>query len=404
MSVDDFLAEQTAQGAHDSEGIFTLDLSKASDRLTQFRLPSPHHYLLKVLQIASALGANDITFRMERFRTAVYFRAPESGAVADSEAIYLAFSDPLTVRDPLLNDLVTALLGSLTEDAKEVLWSYSEGHRGRRVLIRGHQFEARDFILSKPLEKGEFPCAYSISVLHPKTWKFWECSRRIAGALQVVEQASPFSRVRIKLDGRVLSTAPSNSFLRHRARKGVLGSTFYQPYRIASYRLAEEDGFRIQRPHAANYVVRENDLNLWASATRLRNTLRPDGRSSPAWVLQFRDRTGDLSLRQVSRKPLCRSLIAFSPVEVRAEVPLRLTVVRNSVVVLDEEVPQWSERLPFLKGCTVILHDRDLPTDLTGFQVIQDEKFEARLQSLEGQVNAAQACLDRAGRAIKFLD
>ncbi len=404
MSLDNFLAEQSLEGSHDSEGVFTLDLSKASDRLTQFKLPSPHHYLLKVLQLASALGANEIVFRMERYRTSVFFRAPESGAVADSEAIYQAFSDPLNVSNPLLNDLVTALIGSLTEEACEVLWSYSEGHRGRRVLIRDHQFEARDFILKKPLEKGEFPCAYTMSVLHPKTWRFWLCSRRIADALKVVESASGFSRVRIKLDGRTLNNAPSNSFITHRRRRGPYGSTTYQAYRIASYRLCETGGFKIQRPRAANYVVRERDLNVWASATRLRNTLRPDGHSSPAWVLQFRDKTGNLNLRQVSRIPNCRSLLAFSPVEVRAEVPLRLTIVRNSVVVLSEEVPQWSDRLPFLKGCAVIIHDEDLHTDLTGFQLIQDAEFEEKLRGLEGQVNAAQAYLERAGKVIKFLD
>lgn len=405
MGLERYLEEQSADGSHESEGVFTLDLSRAAERLTQFRLPSPHHYLLKIVQIASQLGAVEMKFRMERFRTAVHFRAPKSGSVADSEAIYKAFSDPLNVSDPLMNDLVTALLGSLTEHTQEVLWSYSEGHRGRRVFIKDHQFEAKDFILRRPLASDDFPCAYTLSVLHPRIWKFWLASHRIVDAVQLVEQTARFSRVKIRLDGRNLEPAPSNSFIRHRRVVSYFSENF-RPYRIASYLLSnqEEHAFRIQRPSTANYVVRETNLNLWASGTRLKNTLVPDGLGSPAWVLRFTDGTDDLSMRQVIKAPSCKALLAYCPKQAKAERELRLTLVRNSVVVFDEDAGEWSERLPFLKGCALILHDHSLPTDLTGFQIIQDKELRARLEALEPELQKAKTFLKRSQQLVRFLD
>ena len=50
MALEDYLINQASEGTLDSEGGFTLDLSRAADKLAKFALPSHSHYLLKIIQ------------------------------------------------------------------------------------------------------------------------------------------------------------------------------------------------------------------------------------------------------------------------------------------------------------------------------------------------------------------
>ncbi len=384
MNVDDFLAEQIGEGRFDSRGAFTLDLANAAERLTRFKLPSSSHYLLKMLQLADRLGATQVDITMERFRTVLHFRAPRGESVTDIDAIYQAFSDPLKVEQPKMRDLVSALFGCLGETTLEVLWSASFGHRGRRVKIRDHQFTAETYELSRLLEPGQQPYAFTLSILHPKNWKFWETPRRFVEARQLLTQACALSPIKIFVDRREVFRYDSNLFVTHRRREGsTSGTVTLKPYHIASYHLASRTAgsFAITRPALANYLVRDQHFNVWGAGNRVTNTLTPDGTSSPAWIIQFQLDGSNISMRSTEKRVHCRALIAYDELEASNKGPFRLTIVRRGVILMSENVPNWAQKCPEWHGCHLMIANDTLPTDLTGFQVIQDTEFKTLLES-----------------------
>lgn len=390
MNFEEFLQEQATEGQYDSEGAFTLNFEEAAERLAAFRLPSPQHYLLKVVQIASRLGATSMRVRLERFRTSVHFRAHQAGAVTDFESITRAFLAPLEVEDPVLADLAAALWGAQSETTQEVLWSFSQGYRGRRVFIKDRVFRTEEFQIEVPIPEGEPPCAFHLSVVHRKSWQFWTHSGRNADALLLMSQSCLFSRVRIIVDGRTLEKAEGSYPTAHRTTSTGYG-VWSRPCQNILYELVEERGFETGRPGLAQYVVRERHYNVWASGTRLGNTLSPDGISSPAWMLQFHSQGRNLSMREVPKFPRCRLVLAYDEKDAKEKVPLRLTIVRQSVLMERQTSPEWGQGIEKWNGCHLILDDDTLATDLTGFQVIEDENLLRLLKSLESRLDWVKA-------------
>lgn len=402
----EYLESQKAEGNYESEGAFTVDFAEAAERLTTFRLPSESHYLLKMVQLASRLGAESVSVKLESFRTSVHFRAPVATGVNNIEAITRAFLAPLAVQDPVLADLVAALWGSLGDSTLEVAWSISEGYQGRRIFIKDFKFRAEDFVIERPLTEGDQRCAFTLSVIRRKTWRFWLNSRRNAGAYTLLLQECALSRVKVSVDSRPLEKCPSGFFAKHRQQASAIGMpTVGEPYHTVLYELIEGNtGFDITRPSLSRYLVRDRYYNVWASGTRVRNELRPDGISSPSWMLQFRAEGKDLGMRSVTKQLRCRLLIAYDENQATEKVPLRLTIVRQSVLmqraavqepVYDPE-PWW--------GCHLILDDDTLGTDLTGFQAIEDERLARLLASLAPRVEQAKAFLEKGRQLVVGLE
>ncbi len=401
MNFEEFLKEQVSQGHLDSEGVFTLNFAEAAERLAAFRLPSEQHYLLKVVQVASRLEADSMKVKLERFRTSIHFRAAHGGAVTQFEAITRAFLAPLEVEDPVLADLAAALWGCQSATTQEILWSFSQGYRGRRVFIKDRVFRTEEFTIERPIEPSLPPCAFTLSVTHNRSWKFWEHSKRNADALTLLLRGCAFSRVNIVVDGLKLERADGKYPTSHR-RLSAYHASSARPYHNILYELASQDGFESGRPGLAQYVVRERHFNLWASGTRVSNTMVPDGVSSPSWMLQFRQDGEDLSMRHVAKFLRCRLILAFDEEDAKEKIPLKLTVVRQSVLMENQPSATWGEGLEKWCGCHLILDDDTLSTDLTGFQVVEDASLIGLLRSLETRLDWAKAYLQQ-GRELVGL-
>jgi hypothetical protein len=405
--MDRYLQEQASSGTFESEGGFTLDLAKAADKLAAFALPSEFHYLLKMVQVAHRLEAEKIEVKIERFRTVVRFRTPTGGTITDTEAIYGAFADPLKVKDPVMVDLVSGLLGTLTDENIETLWSYSQGHSGRRVFIdKKRTFSIQDFTLTKPLAPDAHPCAFTLSVLHQKTWMFWKGGKRRAGALKVLEDHCKFSAAVVTVDNRALGVSESSVVREHLVRRVYQqGSGFWRVISLPAinilYEMARPDKpkLAIKRPSLSAYVVRNKNLNLWASGTRVNNTLRPDGHSSASWMLQFVSQGESLSMRCVPKRITCEAVLAVNESVEGEETPLRIKIIRSGVTVLEQSMEAFAEELKPLQDCVLIFADDCLETDLTGFQVIQDAEFVARLLSHGNLLSEARRYIER-GREL----
>lgn len=390
MNFEEFLQERATEGQFDSEGAFTLSFEQAAERLAAFRLPSPVHYLLKVVQVASRLGATSIRVRLERFRTAITFRAHQAGAVTNFEAITRAFLAPLEVEDPVLADLAAALWGAQSPTTQEILWSFSEGYRGRRVYIKNRLFRSEAFELQVPIPEGEPPCAFHLSVIHHKSWRFWTHARRNADSLALLSSSCIFSTLSVMVDGRKLEKANGNYPTEHR-RSSHFGEVSARPYHNILYEITSQGGFQTGRPGLAQYVVRDRCYNVWASGTRVNNQLRPDGISSPAWTLQFRQSEENLSMREVEKFPRCRLVLAYDETEAAEGIPLRLTLVRQSVLLQQPASAEWGKEFVKWFGCHLILDEDTLSTDLTGFQVIEDERLTKLLEGLEPRLEWCKA-------------
>lgn len=388
MALEDYLSNQASEGTLDSEGGFTLDLSRAADKLAKFALPSHSHYLLKIIQVAHHLQADEVSVRIEKFRTVVRFRAPLGGSITDSDAIYRAFVDPLEIKDPLMFDLVSGLMGTVTDENLETLWSFSEGHSGRRVFInRERRFSIQDFKLSHPLEEDQHPNAYTLSVLHPRTWKFWLAARRRAAAARVLEENCRFSGVKISIDNRELEIH-SSSVVNDHTKRTLWGSHEEiaweaDPRSSILYEMADpgEQRFCLLRPSLSAYVVRADYMNLWVSGTRVNNTLKPDGISSAAWMLQFRQNDENVSMRFAPKRVPCRAVLGLNYHAPDEDDAFRVKVVRCGVTVLETRMTEHADRFKDFQGAVLIFCDHELETDLTGLQILQNEAFLEKVES-----------------------
>ena len=56
LEVEDLLSQLTAEGQLQSSGAFTVDLSRAKDKLARFQFEDPFYYILKLVQAAVAEG------------------------------------------------------------------------------------------------------------------------------------------------------------------------------------------------------------------------------------------------------------------------------------------------------------------------------------------------------------
>ncbi|MFA5506207.1 MAG: hypothetical protein WC314_12700 [Vulcanimicrobiota bacterium] len=409
MELERFLEEQASEGNLESAGLqFSLDLSKAADKLAAFALPSTSHYLLKFVQVAHHLRADVINVKIERYRTVVRFRAPRGGSLTDSESIHRAFADPLAIKDPIMADLVSGLIGTVSGENLETLWSYSQGHKGRRVYIdRKRQFSIKDFVLSRPLDEGDYPFAYTLSVLHPRTWKFWQGARRRAAAAKVLEEHCRYSGVRIVVDAKELESHPSSELNIHlRTTQWTENVGYVHTCHAADnivYQLAanHEVPCSILRPSLSAYVVRAHHVNLWVSSIRANNSLKPDGNSSAAWMLQFLNGEQNVSMRYVPKRVLLRTCLCLNLQGEAAEHPLRIKIVRAGVTVLEQAMDEHAEEFKAFQGCVLLFAEEELETDLTGFQVIQNQAFFAKIRSYQPLLEKARRYYENGQKLIR---
>lgn len=73
MSADDLIASLGAQGKLERQGAFALDAQKAREKMAQFQLSDPHHYVLELVQAAHLLGARALYFRIDIDEVELWF-------------------------------------------------------------------------------------------------------------------------------------------------------------------------------------------------------------------------------------------------------------------------------------------------------------------------------------------
>ena len=108
-ALEEFLLQAGKQGALEGEHVFRVDTVGALSRLSDFRLPSPHHWVVKIVQWANTIEAESVSFKLGRRESEVVV----SGLPPSSASQVLR---DMTKVATLSDHLVTALLSLARED------------------------------------------------------------------------------------------------------------------------------------------------------------------------------------------------------------------------------------------------------------------------------------------------
>lgn len=395
MNFERFIGERFSGGTHDSEGQFTVDLRKASDKVAAFALPSDSHYLLKVVQVAHRLRAAEIKIHIGRFRTTLEFH-PHGEQGFKVDRLYTAIADPLGAEDPLLVDLVAALYGTLKLDLQQTTWEHYLGDQGQRLTInKDRQVNCERFETELPDEPDRARFVFSVTHAHP--WKFWRGARHRAESAAVLRAYCRYSAAKLVVDGAELAAAPTSEINSHvkspvfRPGDYTADLSYSEPLSNILFQLADEDepALGMTRPSLSAFLVRRSVMNVWAQGMRVNNTLRPDGQSSAAWMLQFRRDGENISMRWARKRDRYSAVLGLNVKNAGCQEPPRFTIVRSGVTLIERSIrdPELDQAF---RGCHLLLADETLTTDLSGFQYVEDESFRERLLSYAPLVEEAR--------------
>ena len=397
MSLDRFLDEKAESGNVDSQGSFTVDLSRAARKLSKFALPSEHHYLLRMVQLANLLRAEDIRIKIRRDATEIGFLSENGVELCDINKVCHTLLAPLETENQTLGTLASTLLGSLTEQNHETRWSFHSPKSRGEIRIQADR-TVTSLVEAKEQEQVNFH-SFRLSVHHKTNWKFWKDAGRRAAAASLVQQFCPFSSCRIFIDGRELPAQPVWHLNEHihplsLYRVGVTTSTKVNRAAASNilFQLAdpEQDSFTLLRPSMNAYVVRRDHYNLWVSGTRASNSLTPDGESSASWMLQYRSGRENISMRKVRKRGKFRAALALHTSEETRSFNPRVIIVRHGVVVFDQQLLSSEAHIEAFSGCCFVLADGELETDLSGLRLGHSQALWETLKKYEHLVEEAK--------------
>ncbi len=126
------IEEASAEGLHDSQGVFTVAGDRAQFKLAQAQLPRAEAWILKVVQTAVALGARGIRIQQQRRRTIIRFPVTEETPIED---LLRVLQDPTATIGRAFGHLVVGLRGLAMAGRSFRLYFFDE--RGLHAVFRG---------------------------------------------------------------------------------------------------------------------------------------------------------------------------------------------------------------------------------------------------------------------------
>lgn len=147
-----FLDQQRQAGAVESVGSFTVALEKARDKMGAHSLVSPEDYLLKLVQCATVLKVEELRIKLERRTVMVFFETPLEDRTVSVEAVQNAMLAPLEEQNPARSHLALAICALINQDPAELMWGeWDQGcgtiltlGTGRSELFRNAPFPRQE--------------------------------------------------------------------------------------------------------------------------------------------------------------------------------------------------------------------------------------------------------------------
>lgn len=137
------LEELKKEGTLDSEGRFLVDLVKADEKLEQFRLPSPHHYILAIVSSATAAGAHSIRVTRTLNESSVAFDGIAFG-FEETTDLFRSLLLGTTASEARLRGLATAVHAARSLPLVSLSLESWSGAFGVRLYLHGHQMTVQN--------------------------------------------------------------------------------------------------------------------------------------------------------------------------------------------------------------------------------------------------------------------
>lgn len=132
------LGELSSEGTHHSEGRFTLDMDKAEQKLDQYRLPSPYHYVVALVASATAAGAETIRVNREISECLITFDGKAYG-FEETASLFRSIQLGVTSSDRRLKSLATAVHAARTMPLVSLSLESWSGSDGVRLYLHGNE-------------------------------------------------------------------------------------------------------------------------------------------------------------------------------------------------------------------------------------------------------------------------
>ena len=411
MSVDKFIAEQKEPGSWDSAGRFTVDLQAAAFKMSRYQLPSESHLLLKLVQLASLLEAGRVEICPGLRESTVSFL---SSVDVSPDVLMESLKDPLSVEEPF-SSFASVLMSGLSIGLQEISWkaSLAGAWRSLRVLAGGRVEKG-----GGPLAEGEV--RHDFRLVHSSGWKFWEGARRRREALDLIAESTRFAAMDVQVDGQAPEPTPAAALNDHvrdfvgsqfNAATGVMHNTrgpVVASNLLFSISAESRPGVRVATPPLTAFRQKEGII-AWTPGGRSRVTLmgggaKPDGTEVSTWMLQFVAGSRNLRLEEVSPNPSCQAVIAFNIHGPGNSEGVRVTVVRFGVTVLETTERPEGTGLEDLIGCSVLIADDCLETDLGGLSVVKNERYYEKLRGLVPLVERGHRYFQDGSRYVSISE
>lgn len=347
MSVEEYVKHGLADAVLESSGKFSVDFLKARDKLEQFRLPSPAHYLLKAIQAAVLSDSPEVRIEVHAQATVARF-CPQHELLHQFGSVTQGLANPLELADPALRSLCQALLGAMLNRHEAVCWrvNHPRGSDVLRLGASGNTTESWRYRARPPVE-----CL--LTQFRPPNWRFWLSARDRADEGLLLERMGGFCPIPLRFDGRMMQSYwpkiprgqgeqpfflyqlfwPGNDF---GIKPPALTSFFREGPRWVWRVLHWHAGAVMFSPAAIGqtcFFFEVQDREAWGEVLGCRAAAAVDSRFLPETTCIFVDHG-----------------VALEPVQLQLGLP----------------------------GLWVILPRGDLDLDLSGFRVIQNEKLQAR--------------------------
>ena len=369
MRLEDLLNDLADDGVKESSGSFTLDPKKAEEKLRNFSFASPHDYLLKIIQCAVANGADSVEVRTGTGEVTVDF---DGAGVAEDEVASLVgylLSQELAHDQRRFRHLAAGLRGAAACNPEAVIFDFTTGtQRARRIWDKAGWRQ-----VTSPLGKAEAPHKFLLDRTFGQS--VTAARQEFASAMgagqtpeeSLLSKRCRYAPCRIILDG-----------------EAVLTAQFGQP-RYPGYEIEKDPNPGEARPPRyirSGFFLKDDFMS---ADHHLIEKLVPATDLTPG-CLPLPNSHATIRLEH----PAAGYCHAWLAVAAALEAP-RIVYVEDGVVVQQEDAAADIG----VPGFIAVVSVSGLQKDLTGFQLVRDERFRLQREWLQSQALELRAALLR---------
>ncbi len=345
-----FLEQQRAAGSVEQlDSSFTLSLEKGREKLSSYSLVNPEDYLLKVVQSAVVVEAQQLNIKLLRQSVIVYFELPTSEERLAIDRLSRALAAPLEEAERARSYLALALCAAANDSPSELMWGEWEEDSGTILSLgreRSEVFRKAPLPYTEPLKPGQ-----KLQLFFLQKERFTLLLGQTAREHSAIAKRCSFAPISIVLDGKPLApqvpvfSAPSDPL-----------REFTEPY-FAKLEIDENPGGKLRWSGAINTQRKAKPPNLPFGLHQASSRLPPVHLMSP-----------HRNLDEPPEQALFFDSLYALPVYLYG--PSTLIYIKDGVSLNPVKVHDSGG------GAVAVLPGNQVTTDLTGLQVVVDETVE----------------------------